>query len=289
MLLISVIFANAVITLYALPAKESSQTGDELSSRILYGEYADITEYPYFAYITVCGAAILSDRWLVTAAHCINPMKKAGVSRAWVGGNTTETSQFYALDYAVVHPEYISNENMTINDIALLHLSQPLTFSDTVQPLDLPEREYELNAVHQFAGHGRDENNLTTKYLMSMKVRTLGVNECMSNLPPHQHKFYPDEVNRVVICVKRIEHQPGACFGDSGSPLVRGNTLVGIASYIPSTCPESKVNMFANVAPFVGWIKVITGVGDSEYGNDFQLEWDFWSWIKSIIYTIIGM
>ncbi|XP_063622434.1 chymotrypsin-1-like [Cydia splendana] len=268
MLLLSIILANAVTALYAMPASESNETGHDLSSRILYGEYADISEYPYFAYLNgTCGAAIISHRWLITAAHCIQGVEEDRVNRAWVGGNTAQTSQVYPIDYAVVHPEY--DEDMKINDIALLHLAQPLTFSNTVQPLDLPQKEYELNALHKFAGHGRDEHDLLTKYLMSMKVRTLGVKECMSNLPPDLHRFYTDQ-DKVVICVKRIDDKPGLCYGDSGSPLVRGNTLVGIASYIPETCPESRVGMFANVAPFVGWIGDITGIGylDSEYEDD---------------------
>ncbi|XP_063621248.1 chymotrypsin-1-like [Cydia splendana] len=262
MLLFSVIFANAVITLYAMPAKESNATGDELSSRILYGEYADISEYPYYAYIKgACGAAIISDRWLVTAAHCIQPMRERQLNQVWVGGNTVQTSQLYTIDFMVAHPRY--NKIMIINDIALLHLAQPLAFSNTVQPLELPRMEYELNAVHKFAGHGQDEYGNPTEHLMSMKARTLGVEECLSNIPKTQcyiyHQLY--YVNKVSICVQRIGNRFGTCHGDSGGPLVRGNTLVGVLSHGPDTCSRSLVDFFTNVAPFVGWIKEITGVG----------------------------
>ncbi|XP_063394723.1 brachyurin-like isoform X2 [Cydia fagiglandana] len=264
MLLFSVIFSNAVITLYAMPAKESNGTDDELSSRILYGDYADITEYPYYAYIKpTCGAAIISDRWLVTAAHCIQPMIEGRINQVWVGGNTVQTSQRYTIDFMVAHPRY--NKVMIINDIALLHLSQPLAFSNTVQPLELPRMEYELNAVHKFAGHGQNEYGHPTEYLMSMKARTLGVAECLSNIPVTQDCYLYHQlpyVNRVSICVQRIGNRFGTCYGDSGGPLVRGKTLVGVLSHGPDvSCSSCLVDFFTNVAPFVGWIKEITGVG----------------------------
>ncbi|XP_063366470.1 trypsin-like [Cydia amplana] len=262
MLLLSVIFAYAVTALYALPAKESI-TGDELSSRILYGEYADIREYPYYAYIEgACGAAIISDRWLVTAAHCVEPMIERHINQVWVGGNTVQTSQLYTIDFMFAHPLY--DKDIFIYDIAVLYLSQPLTFSNTVQPLELPRTEYELNAVHKFAGHGDDEHGHTTDYLMSMKARTLGVEECLSNIPETQHCYIDHQlyhINKVTICVKRIGNRFGTCHGDSGGPLVRGNTLVGILSHAPDSCSRSMVDFFTNVAPFVGWIKQITGVG----------------------------
>ncbi|XP_061726312.1 chymotrypsin-1-like isoform X2 [Cydia pomonella] len=262
MLLLSVIFANAVTTLYAIPAKESNKT-DELSSRIYYGDYASILEYPYFAYLEgTCGAGIISDRWLVTAAHCIKVLKDKHLNQVWVGGNNIQTSQLYTFDATFVHPHY--DDKIFINDIALLHLSQPLRFGDTVQPLDLPEMEYELNVVHKFAGHGKDEHDQSTPNLMSMQARTLGVEECLFNIPKTRQCYIYhqlESVNKVTICVQRIGNRFGTCYGDSGSPLVRGNTLVGVLSHAPDTCSRSLVDFFTNVAPFVGWIKEITGVG----------------------------
>ncbi|XP_047995078.1 transmembrane protease serine 9-like [Leguminivora glycinivorella] len=204
----SVVFAIAVTSIYALPAQRSNETGDELSSRIWYGEYANIADYPYYAFIGNCGAGIISNRWLVTAAHCVEPIKKRR-NRAWVGGNTTKTSQLYTFDRVFVHPLY-NDDDVTINDIALLHLTRPLTFSRTVQPVELPETEYELNVVHRFAGRGKDEHYRPTKHLMSMKVRTLDVKECVANVPAHNHmhwKYPLDNVKNVTICVKPINRE----------------------------------------------------------------------------------
>ena len=49
-------------------------------SRVMNGEEAKFAEFPYMVYIRmltinnrfdICGGSLLSDRWIVTAAHCV--------------------------------------------------------------------------------------------------------------------------------------------------------------------------------------------------------------------------
>ncbi|XP_063386894.1 arginine esterase-like [Cydia fagiglandana] len=258
MLLLSIIWFNVLTTLYAY---QRTNTGDELSSRILYGERANISDYPFFAFLSHCGAAIISDRWLVTAAHCVN--NNSGP--VWVGGDSLQSSQLYKYDKAVVHPQYKEIIfTIPVNDIALLRLSRPLTFTSTVKAITLPKQDYERNTIHAFAGKGTNERRQMSKYLMTMNVRTVKQDECLSHLPIYLRshlKPYLNHLSKVTICSARTADKPGICFGDSGSPLVRNNTLVGLASFISDTnCRRAKLGLFANVAPFVSWITSVTGV-----------------------------
>ncbi|XP_047995087.1 chymotrypsin-1-like, partial [Leguminivora glycinivorella] len=216
---------------------------------------------PYFALLPEnCGAAIISERWLVTAGHCIEFLRS---NLVWVGGDSIRTSKLYTIDDAIIHPGF-SLRPVVINDIALVHLSKPLTFSDTVQPIKLPGMKHQLNTVHTFYGMGRDQTGISTEYLMTMKVRTLDMESCLSYMPDgFFYEPYLELMDEVTVCTKRTldSDLPGVCQGDSGSPLVRNKTLVGIASYISDKCAVAKVAMFANVATYVEWIQSITGVG----------------------------
>ncbi|XP_061726298.1 transmembrane protease serine 9-like [Cydia pomonella] len=260
MLLLSIFLLNVLNILYAI---DSSKTVDEAVVKRV-----QITNAPYFAALPgVCDAAIISDSWLVTAAHCIESMVG---NLVWVGGDSVKTSKLYTINDVIVHPEYstVSKLHLPINDIALLHLSRPLPFSDTVQPVTLPEMKYQLNAVHTSVGKGRDQTGKLAQYLMSMNVRTLDMEECLSYVPLLRQmitKPHLEHIKEVTVCAKRTENIPGLCYSDSGSPLVRNQTLVGIASYISDdNCLTAKLGMFANVAAYVEWIYSITGVGKQE-------------------------
>ncbi|XP_048000759.1 trypsin beta-like [Leguminivora glycinivorella] len=259
MLLLPIIWFNVIKTLYAYQVTNS---GDELSSRILYGERANISDYPFFAALSNCGAAIISDRWLVTAAHCVI----SNTGPVWVGGDSIKSSQRYTYDKAVIYPHYQEIVfSILLNDIAILRLSQPLKFSNTVKAIKLPKQDYERNAIHAFAGKGTNEKKQMSQYLMRMNVRTVKQEECLSHgtnrLLRRYLEPYLDCISNVTICSTRTENKPGMCFGDSGSPLVRNNILVGIASYITDRdCKRARLGLFTNVAPFVDWITSVTGV-----------------------------
>ncbi|XP_048007029.1 trypsin-5-like isoform X1 [Leguminivora glycinivorella] len=125
---------SPVILLYLFVAPYA--LGDDLSSRIMFGQRANIKDFPYFAALEKCGAAIISDSWLVTTAQCV-AFNDHNFGHVWVGGNNAKTSRQIKYDTVVIHPAF-NNHEYPNNDIALLRLAEPLTFSDAVQPVGLP-------------------------------------------------------------------------------------------------------------------------------------------------------
>ncbi|CAG4964393.1 unnamed protein product [Colias eurytheme] len=244
-----------------LNAKESGLP--DILPRILYGDEVRIEDHPYFAGLVDCGAAIISDRYLLTAAHCVEDSEnKENANIVFVGGETEQNSQIVHYDDVIIHKDYQIILSVPLNDIAILKLSKPLKFSKKVQPLKLP-RQMNTNSNLTFVGRGLGEDGKATKELLKMDVKRLTTQECISHIPPQYHFFvyaFKDELEEMSICAKRTNSLPGVCFGDSGSPLTDGNVLVGLASFIGNTCDSARLGFYVNVAYYADWVRHVTGL-----------------------------
>ena len=111
-------------------------------SRIVGGEAAAAATWSWAVSLLIapgylCGGSILSQFWVVTAAHCVKSAAAsavtvyAGSNQQWRGTQTRQVSRIF------VHPSY--NSVTYTNDIALLQLSRPLDITDsTVATICLP-------------------------------------------------------------------------------------------------------------------------------------------------------
>ena len=114
--------------------------------RIIGGNEISITERPFQVHIEkkdientyYGGGCIIAPQWILTAAHVVcfdDTEQKVGVedlkirygSSRWTEGN------IMFVDQIIIHPEY--NKTSLKNDIALVHLSSPLSFFSTCQPI----------------------------------------------------------------------------------------------------------------------------------------------------------
>ncbi|KAL0832342.1 hypothetical protein ABMA28_001775 [Loxostege sticticalis] len=226
-------------------------------------EEPDISDYPFYAALINCGAAIISDHWVLTAAHCVYNMHHATV---WVGGETYSNSKQVMVDQTIVHPTFDPKE--LLDDVALIKLKQPLNFSDKVQPVLLPYSK-ELKVVdgqeYYFIGRGNSETYTADEHLQKSKMEIYSVLQCYKHY--HPELYLRDrtlmERNEKVFCTLRDGNLPGVCNGDSGSPLVQGNVLIGLGSYMIAEIDACNYpdSYLVNVEYYVPWIKNVTGLG----------------------------
>lgn len=102
-----------------------------------------------------CGATIITDRWLVTAAHCIEGAAEIEVRSGCHLSNQCEMVQTACR--WIIHPDYYAP--VFRNDIALIQLGRPLRFGFKIQPACLPGPSLP-NFEHVIvAGWGATSNN----------------------------------------------------------------------------------------------------------------------------------
>jgi hypothetical protein len=83
-----------------------------------------------------CGGVII-DQWnILTAAHCLDYASDLRNYKAHVGAHNRDSSgQLMPIAQLIIHPNY--NEQRSINDIGIIRLAAPITFSQEIQPICL--------------------------------------------------------------------------------------------------------------------------------------------------------
>ena len=131
-----------------------------------------------------CGAALLSDKWVVTAAHCLHTLQ--GQTLYVMGGfldiNKKETAQVRKVEAYFNHENFVPV--LYEQDISLLRLSSPIVYTPSLLPVCLPRPGVSYSAhlglTAVLTGWGRqwDEGPLSSQLEM-VELPIISNTECM--------------------------------------------------------------------------------------------------------------
>jgi secreted trypsin-like serine protease len=222
---------------------------------------------------TSCGASFLGDKWVLTAAHCVDSAN-AGLFKMNVGEYDLSDGAEKAIDIAniYIHPLY-DNEGFN-NDIALVELvSAPVNAPAPVQIADSAlTNQYAIeNSLATIAGWGGREGYAPNEgptsdfpdILHKVDLRLSTNAQCREALG-ESFGVPADNVNvtDVMICAAVSEGGRGSCQGDSGGPLVvetgSGVQQVGIVSWGFGCAAAGYPGVYTRVSEFKEWIDTIT-------------------------------
>lgn len=154
-----------VISIYFLAFAEISLAFFHYQPLIFGGEKATPDQFPYLVSVRYmkngkyehhCGAAILSDRFVLTAAHCYKSKIKFNKYRISVGAaHREDPGELFAIKRFVVHARY--DAATKANDIAVIEMGSPLVLGAKIKAIEINRNPIEGKEIATVAGWGRSE------------------------------------------------------------------------------------------------------------------------------------
>ncbi|XP_063814468.1 mitochondrial coenzyme A diphosphatase NUDT8 isoform X2 [Pseudophryne corroboree] len=220
------------------------------SMRIVGGVDAQPGAWPWLVSIQIptrtghrhsCGGTLLSEVWVMTAAHCFKAMQRyVDKWKIVVGGfQLSELSsevQIRSVKSYVQHEEY--NPRIEANDIAMIELNSPVKFDDYAQPACLPRATLNITFLHPcyISGWGvMAENSVeTADVLQEAKVNLIGLQKCNSS------KWYHGSIRKYNLCAGYEEGGIDSC---QYPMFIRPSLLSrGLCTKNPQHCPSEALS-----------------------------------------------
>ncbi|XP_055378916.1 venom protease [Condylostylus longicornis] len=231
--------------------------------RIIGGRPAEPEEWPWIAAIirrgfpyVFCGGALISDKHVLTAAHCTNKIEKELFVRLGEY-DVRQINETRSRDFRIANvKQHIDFDPITYeNDIAIIVLERSTIFNSYIWPVCMPplEENWEgWNAVvigwgTQYFGGPR------SNILMEVSIPIWEQQKCKDTYEVSYR------IGENVICAGDVEQGKDSCQGDSGGPLLvqlpnRRWIVVGLVSWGYQCGDKNYPGIYTLVNKYISWI-----------------------------------
>ncbi|XP_067613418.1 collagenase-like [Eurosta solidaginis] len=237
-----------------------------VSPRISNGQSAAANQFPYQAGLKLydgqnyyfCGGSLISNEWVLTAAHCTLTAVKVIVYL----GSITHLDSIAPIEVdkcdIKVHPEF--DMATARNDIALIKIPYVI-YSDAIQAVSLPKcdssyRTYVYKTVVAYGwGYTSDRSASISPILQFANFRVVSNEVCAK-------EFGSSMIDNDKICTGTV-NRIGSCSGDSGGPLVLASSKlqIGIMSLgSKKGCEKNAPDLNTRITSYLDWIRATTGL-----------------------------
>ncbi|KAK7079822.1 CLIP domain-containing serine protease [Halocaridina rubra] len=236
-----------------------------------FGEYPWHVAILTFSGEYVCGGALIDDRHVLTAAHCVITQNPHELKIRLGDWDVSGSHEFYqhienSVSYIVSHPQYYAGNLQ--NDVAVIAMHNHVDFgtSPHISPVCLPEKNYNyfVGQRCKSTGWGKDAFGNHGQFQTILKEVDLPVvehHQCEAAL--RQTRLgYQFSLHEGMMCAGGEEGKD-TCQGDGGGPLVCAGAdgrahLAGLVSWGIGCGQHGLPGVYVNVAHYLQWIHSVT-------------------------------
>ncbi|XP_061902573.1 coagulation factor IXb isoform X1 [Entelurus aequoreus] len=260
------------------PTLPSIMARDNSDQRIVGGDLALPGEVPWQVALMThsdsrqaaevfCGGSLLSDVWVITAAHCLLEARKSGLPffvRA--GEHDVFRSEGPERDHAVaeehVHHLYDYQKSPYNHDVALLKLAAPVELSPHRLPICFGPKDFIESLLQDSAGSLVSGWGLINfggpqaSKLQKVEVPLVSRSTCKASSR--------QQVTRFMFCAGFQSQRKDSCQGDSGGPHATKYQdtwfLTGIVSWGEGCAKDGKYGVYTRLSRYYRWISNTTAI-----------------------------
>jgi len=232
--------------------------------RVVGGRLAKKGEFPWQAQVKLfkrhyCGATLIDDDWVVSAAHCFYGIDKTSYEIILGNHNrvTMEgTEQVFSASKVIIHPSY--RWGVMSNDIALVKLNKKVQRNGFVNTACMPDKDENFEGQKcTISGWGKlEDGGQSPPALVAANVPIVPLDVCKDAYS----KTHIGVVEDTNVCAGPKNGGIDSCHGDSGGPLVcrkEGQSwkLVGAVSWGMACGEKSYYGVYSSIPAFRSWIE----------------------------------
>ncbi|NXQ86528.1 FA10 factor, partial [Nyctibius grandis] len=202
-----------------------------------------------------CGGTILNEYFILSGAHCVSHFEDLQVLVGMVDKEKEEPSRaMHRVEKIIAHADF---DTATYdNDIALLKLEKPITFSEDVVPACLPDEDFANEVLmNQTFGIVSGFGNMFERAQLAKRMKVLQIpyvdrDTCKLALRR--------TITEKMFCAGYDKDGKDVCRGDGGGPHVTQYNgtyfITGIISWGEGCGRQGKYGVYTNLAEFLPWV-----------------------------------